>query len=103
MGKTAIGLIALAIGLIGGTVIGGSLIGGALAGAGAGVGLSAGICSTVSAAEDLGYLTAEQVDEVLSRAATNLSGSSDLAVGDEIVGSSDACAEVMQNLHGQSA
>lgn len=103
MSKLAIGLIALAVGLLGGALVGGSLIGGAAAGAGAGVGLSAGICSTIGAAEDLGYLTAEQADDVLNRAAANLSDNSDLAAADEIVGSSAACEEVMQSLRDQAS
>lgn len=98
MGKTAIGVIALIVGLVGGTLVGGSLIGGAAMGAGAGVGLSAGICSTVQAAQDLNYLSDAQVDEVLSQAAKDLSGKTELAEGEEIVGSSAACADVMTKL-----
>ena len=98
MGKTAIGVIALLVGLVGGPLIGGSLIGGAAMGAGAGVGLSAGICSTLQAAQELNYLSDTQVDEVLSQAAMDLSGKTELAEGEEIVGSSAACAEVMAKL-----
>jgi len=98
MSKTALGAIALLVGLAGGTLVGGSLIGGAAAGVGAGVGLSAGICSTVQAAEELEYLTAEQVDEVLSQAAMDLSGKTELADGETIVGSSAACTDVIARL-----
>lgn len=102
MGKTAIGLMALLVGAVGGTLIGGSFVGGAMAGAGAGVGLSAGICSTVKAAEELDYLTGEQVDEVLNQAAADLSGHTELSEGETIVGSSAACADVMTELRQSS-
>lgn len=97
MGKTAVGVIALLVGLVGGTFLGGSLIGGTMAGAGAGAGLSTGICSTVQAAQELEYLTAEQVYEVLNRAADDLAGGT-AARGEEIVGSAVACSEVIKNL-----
>lgn len=98
MSKTAVGVIALIVGLVGGTLVGGSLIGGAAMGAGAGVGLSAGICSTVQAAQELDYLTDTQVDEVLSQAVMHLSGKTELAEGEEIASSSAACADVMAKL-----
>jgi len=97
MGKFAIGIIALTVGLIGGVLIGDPLIGGAMAGAGAGVGLSAGICSTVGAAQELGYLNEGQVDEVMKRAAEDISGEP-IADGQQIVGSAASCRDVMANL-----
>lgn len=98
MSKAVIGTITLIIGLAIGTVVGTSLIGGAMAGAGTGVGLSAGICSTVKAAEELGYLSSEQVDEVLNRAARDLSGKTELAEGEQIIGSSAACSEALDKI-----
>ena len=95
MSKTSIGIIALIAGLLIGVVGGTSLLGGAMMGAGVSTGLSTGICSTVQAAQELQYLTAEQVDEVLSQAAADLSGKAKLSAGEEIVGSAAACAEVM--------
>jgi hypothetical protein len=74
MGKTLIGLLGLVVGLIGGAVVGGSLLGGAATGVGIATGLSAGICSTVTAATEEGLLTEEQVAQVLTRAATDLGG-----------------------------
>jgi hypothetical protein len=97
MGKLAIGIVALLVGLFGGVLVGGPLIGGAMAGAGAGVGLSAGTCMTVRAAQELGYLNDEQIDEVMERAAKDISGS-DVAKDQQIVGSAAACRDVMENL-----
>jgi hypothetical protein len=95
MGKTLIGLLGLVVGLIGGAVVGGSLLGGAATGVGIATGLSAGICSTVTAATEEGLLTEEQVAQVLTRAATDLGG---MAEAGELVGSTADCERVMQEL-----
>ena len=96
MGKVGIGIASLIIGLLAGALGGALLAGGAAAGAGAATGLSAGICSTVQAAQDLELLTAEQVDQVLNKAAQNLSGKDALPADEKVVGSADACAQVME-------
>ena len=98
MSKTVVGIITFILGAIGGAFIIGPVIGGAMAGAGAGVGLSTGICSTAQAAQELGYLTPEQVDEVLNRAAMDVSGKTELPEGEQAVNSAAACEEVMAKI-----
>lgn len=93
MGKVGTLIIGLIVGLIGGTMFGGALIGGAATGLGAATGISAGICSTVRAAEEEGLLTPEQVDQVLTRAAADMS---DMASTDGIVGGAADCEMFMQ-------
>ncbi|OBV10591.1 hypothetical protein [Erythrobacter dokdonensis] len=97
MGKLAIGILTLLVGLVGGTLIGAPLIAGAMMGAGAGVGLSTGTCMTVQAAKELGYLTDEQVNEVMKRAAEDISGKP-IAQGQQIAESAAACREVLENI-----
>jgi hypothetical protein len=95
MGKGAVAIISLIVGLVAGG-IGGTLIGGgAMAGAGAAAGISTGICSTMQAAREIGLLSPEQIDQVLNRAAQDLSGKAVLAEGEQVVGSAQACAEFM--------
>lgn len=98
MGKAMVGLLALVIGLVAGAVGGGSLIGGTAMGIGAGTGLSAGICATVQAAQEEGLMTAEQVDQVLARAAKDLAGADGVPEDVEMVGGAADCVRVMENL-----
>ncbi|MGG7644799.1 hypothetical protein ACQ5SP_08355 [Rhodovulum sp. YNF3179] len=102
MGKLVIGLLGLVVGLVGGAIFGGALIGGAATGVGIATGLSAGICSTVQAAQEEGLLTAEQVDQVLLRAAQDMGGSEVVADGSEMVGSAAECDAVMQRLRSEA-
>jgi hypothetical protein len=95
MGKTGVGVIALIVGLAAGAIGGLSLGGGAMMGAGAASGLSMGVCTTVQAAQDVGTLTPAQVDQVLTRAASNLSGKQRLPEGAGVLGSSKACADYL--------
>lgn len=98
MNKLVVGILGLVAGAIGGAVVGGSLIGGTAAGIGIGTGLSAGICSTVQAAQEEGLLTAEQVDQILVRAAEDMAGAEGLPEGTSIVGGAAECAKVMETL-----
>jgi hypothetical protein len=95
LSKISIAVIALVIGLaiggFGALTFGGGMMGGA----GAAAGLSAGICSTVQAAQEEGIMSAEQVDRVLSRAAQDLSGAGGVPAGHEVVGSAAACGKVL--------
>ena len=100
MGKFLIGVIGLVVGLIGGAVIGGSLLGGAATGVGIATGLSAGICSTMTAATEEGLLTEEQVAQVLARAASDLGA---VAEAGDLVGSVADCERVMQELTAAAA
>ena len=102
MSKTVTGIIALIAGLLIGGVGGTSLLGGAMMGAGVGTGLSAGMCSTAQAGQALGYLTDVQVDEVIKRAAEDVSGKP-LAEGETVVGGSAACRDVMEKLEQQTS
>ena len=95
MGKLIIGLI---LGLVVGAFGGLSLGGGAMMGLGVGTGLSAGICATVQAAQEEGIMTAEQVDQVLVRAAKDLSSKTEVTADDGIVGGAAQCEEVMKKL-----
>ena len=95
MGKAGIAVASLVIGLLAGG-IGGALFGsGAGAGAGAATGMATGICSTMKAAQDLKLLAPEQVDQVLDKAAKDISGKDDLADGEKAVGSAKACDDFM--------
>lgn len=79
-------------------MLGGSLIGGAATGAGIATGMSAGICSTVQAAQEEGLLTAEQVDQVLTRAAADLSDLSGDGDTGKIIGVSADCENILKQL-----
>ncbi|TCO71556.1 hypothetical protein [Rhodovulum euryhalinum] len=99
MGKILIGLV---IGLLLGGV-GAFLTLGVGAGVGVATGLSTGICATVKAAGDLGIMTPEQVDEVLTRAAQSVSGAVDLPEGEPMVGSAAECEAFMARLKDAAA
>lgn len=95
--KTAlVGTICLVLGLVIGTLVGGPMMLGRVAGVGVATGLGAGICSTVAAAQAEGVMTAEQVDQVLTRATTDLGGT--IPEDQPIVGSAAQCDEVLAKL-----
>lgn len=96
MGKLGIGVASLIIGLLGGAIGGVLLGGGAMMGVGAATGISTGVCSTVQAAQNLQLLSLEQVDQVLNKAAQDLSGKDVLADDERVVGSAEACAKFME-------
>ena len=98
MGKILLGVVALVIGLVLGTLFGGALIGGSAAGGGIATGLSAGICGTIEAAQEEGLLTAAEVDQVLTRAAADAAELAGTEAPGAIVGSADDCAGVMNSL-----
>ena len=100
MGKLAVGIISLLVGLIVGAIGALTVGGGAMAGVGIATGLSSGVCMTVEAAENLGLLTDEQVDQVLARAVENLNAAVELPEsGDtKVVGSAAECREFMDRL-----
>ncbi len=98
MGKFIIAILFLALGIIIGGIGGITLGGGAMAGIGVATGLSAGICSTVKAAQEEGLLSAEQVDQMLSRASRDLGAAASLPEGEEMVASAAACEDVLQRL-----
>ncbi len=94
-------MIKMLIGLVLGAVIGVvgamTLGGGAMMGVGAATGLSMGICSVVEAAQQSGLLTAEQIDQMLAKAAENMSGQP-LATDTATAGSVAQCEQVMRDL-----
>ena len=98
MGKAVLAIVALVVGIAIGALGAMSLGGGAMLGAGVATGLSAGICATVEAAQEEGPLTAEQVDQVLRRAAQDVGGTAALAQGETMVGGAADCAAVMDRL-----
>lgn len=102
MGKVLIGLIGLVVGLVVGAMFGGAVIGGSAAGVGVATGLSAGICSTIQAAQEEGLLTAEQVDQVLNRAAADSAAMAGSETPGAIVGSAAECDGVMDRLRAAS-
>jgi hypothetical protein len=100
MGKLILGLIiGLAVGGIGATLLGSRLAGGAM-GVSVATGLSAGICSVVEAAEQSGLLTAEQIEQVLTRAAENMQSlsSETLPQDADLAGSVEECRGFMDSL-----
>ena len=101
MGKALFGIIALVIGLIIGVAFGGALTSGAAAGIGIATGLSAGICSTVTAAQEEGLLTAEQVAQVLTRAAADMGA--EVPDGTGLVNNAEECAGILDKLRSAAA
>ncbi|MCA8879312.1 MAG: hypothetical protein KDA73_04975 [Rhodobacteraceae bacterium] len=91
MGKVGVGLLGLILGLVIGIFVAMSIGMGALLGVGAGTGLATGICAVVHAAQQEGLLTADQVNQVLARAARDLSGSADSSDVSELAGSAASC------------
>ena len=98
MGKVVTGIIGLIIGAVLGVVIGGPLMMGSAAGVGIATGLNAGICTTVTAAENEGLLSPEEVDQVLTRAASDIAAMQGLELENESLGSSENCEQVMADL-----
>jgi hypothetical protein len=98
MGKVVIAVIGLIIGI--GIGASGAMIfgGGTMAGIGVASGLSAGICTTVKAAQEEGIMTAQQVDQVMNRAVRDLAALRGLQPSEEIVGSAAACERVIARL-----
>jgi len=95
VGKLIIGLI---VGLILGALGGMTLGGGAMMGAGVATGLSTGVCSTMQAAQELEFMTPEQVDQVLIQAAKDISGKAKIENEEQIVDSAAGCASFMESL-----
>lgn len=101
MGKAFLAIVFLVLGGILGFA-GGAAIGfGGGAGMGTATGLSAGVCGLAKAAQDEGFLTAEQVDQVFNRAVENLRAlSPDIEnEAEQIVGGASECDVVLERLH----
>lgn len=98
MGKAVTGIIGLIVGAVLGVVFGGPLMMGTAAGFGIATGLNAGICATVQAAENEGLLSPEEVDQVLTRAASDMASMQGLELENESLGSSENCEKVMADL-----
>lgn len=98
MGKTLIGILGLVAGLVIGAFGGLNLGGGAMMGAGVATGLQMGICSTMQAAQDEGLLTAEQVNQVLGRAAADLAATASLPAEEKMVGGVADCAAILEKI-----
>lgn len=101
MGKHLIGaLIGLVLGALGAFMTMGAAVG-AGAGAGVAVGLSAGICTMAKSAQDLGLMSAEQIDAVMANAATMFGA--EVPQGTEMVGSAAQCDKVLADLKAAAA
>jgi len=99
MGRILFGIIGLILGLIGGALFGGAILGGTAAGVGIATGMTTGVCSTVMAATEEGLLTAEQVEQVMVRAAADLGATMDATPEATTVAQ---CEEFMQTLMSES-
>lgn len=97
MAKVFIGVLAFVIGLAVGGYGAMRMAGGAMMGAGAGVGLTTGICMVVEAANQTGLLDEAQIDEVMKRAAQNASGG-ELPEGMQSTGALKGCEEALAKL-----
>ncbi|PHQ70718.1 MAG: hypothetical protein COB97_04125 [Paracoccus sp.] len=98
MGKFLIGVVGLVAGLVIGAFVGLNFGGGAMMGAGVATGFSAGMCSTLQAAQEEGLLTPRQVDQLLDRAARDVAGLASIQPGETIVGGTAECAVVLDQL-----
>lgn len=98
MGKLLFAVIGLIVGAGLGVFVVAPIMSGAAAGVGVATGLSAGICSTVQAAEEEGLLDAAQIDQVLNRAAADMSDLAGTSTPDGLVGGLDECVAVMDRL-----
>jgi len=94
LSKAGIAVISLVVGFAGGALGGSILGGGAMAGLGAAAGISTGICTTIRAAQDLDFLTAEQVDAVLAKAAKD-AGEGASEESQMATGSAKACDDFL--------
>lgn len=68
-----------------------------MAGLGAATGIATGICSTVRAAQELEFLTPEQVDAVLARAAKDAGGDAS-EESQTAMGSAKACDDYLETM-----
>lgn len=98
MSKLLVGLIGIVVGAILGVMLIAPVLTGAAAGVGVATGLGAGICSTVAAAQEEGFLTAEQVDQVLNRADGDMAAMAGAESPSAVVGSASECDAVTQKL-----
>lgn len=90
-------IVGVVVGAVGTLMLTSGILTGIGAGAGIVTGLKAGACLTVEAAKESGYITAEQVGEVLQAAGRQLSTTS--VEGDSGFTMSDAeCVKVVQEL-----
>ena len=98
MGRVLFGIAGLIIGAVIGAFLVAPVLTGTAAGIGVAQGLSAGICSTVQAAQEEGLLDADQIDQVLNRAAADMADLAGERAPDGLVGGLDECSAVMDRL-----
>lgn len=98
MGKFLIAIICLVIGTGIGAMVVAPMMTGAATGIGIATGLSAGICSTVQAAQAEGLLTEAEIDQVLNRAAADIAALAGTATEGGLVGGAGECAAVMEDI-----
>ena len=85
------------IGAVAAIVLAGGVFTGLGAGTGIVTGLKAGSCLTAEAAKEKGYITADQVDELLSAAGAQLSGQQ-LADNSPFAGGDADCQKILNDL-----
>ena len=90
-------LLGVAIGAIAGVFLLSPFILGIGTGVGVATGLKAGACLTVEAAKEAGFITAEQVDEVLNAAVRTIA-STEIEGAEALSGGDAACAKVVEEL-----
>lgn len=100
MGRILFAIVFLVIGGVIGLAAGATIGFGGGAGVGVATGLSAGICSVSKASQDEGLLTAEQVDQVFTRAVENLRALSPEieTESEQIVGGAAECDAVLARI-----
>jgi hypothetical protein len=95
-------VLLVVVGIVAGAVAALFLASGFIVGVGAGTGivtgLKAGACLTVEAAKQRGFITAEQVNEVLVLAGRQIASSADLGEQALIAGGDAECAKVVADL-----
>jgi len=100
-GETVKSFLLVVVGMVLGGALSLLLASGTLTGLGAGAGivtgLKAGACLTVEAAKDKGYVTSDQVNELLNAAAAQIAGEK-LANEILLTGGDAACQKVVEEL-----
>lgn len=103
MGKVLIAAIFLLIGIAIGGAGGTLFLGGGMMGVGVATGLTGGVCGAVEAGQQLGYLTAEQADEVIARTWSSVSGAVGVGDAETAPGGAEECGRALDRLREAAA
>jgi hypothetical protein len=93
-------IVGIVVGAVATLILTSGLFAGIGAGAGIVTGLKAGACLTVEAAKQRGFITSEQVNEVLALAGKQISSSANVNAGEQahFAGGDAECAKVVADL-----